>query len=49
MACDPGTCPNCDLPLMHTGEFRAFSEDDLKVEMERQLKLEEERRGVPRV
>jgi hypothetical protein len=47
MAADPGFCPNCDLPLMHTTEFRALSESDLEAEMRRQLLLEEERRALP--
>jgi hypothetical protein len=34
---------------MLTCEFRALSEDDLKAEMERQLRLEEQRRRVPLV
>jgi hypothetical protein len=47
MAAEPGFCPNCDLPLMHTTEFRALSESDLEAEMRRQLLLEEERRALP--
>lgn len=49
MAADPGSCPNCELPLMLTCEFRALSKDDLRAEMERQLRLEEQRRKVPLV
>jgi hypothetical protein len=49
MACEPGRCPSCDVPLMHTCEFRALSMDDLKAEGERQLRMERERRRVPLV
>jgi hypothetical protein len=49
MAADPGHCPRCELPLMHTCEFRALSADDLKAEVERQLRLEREREKVPLV
>jgi hypothetical protein len=49
MACDPGHCPECDLPLVHTSEFRALTPDDLRREVERQLRLEDERRSVPLV
>jgi hypothetical protein len=49
MAADPGHCPNCELPLLHTCEFRALTDDDLKAEMERQLLLERERRTLPLV
>lgn len=47
MAADPGQCPNCQLPLMHTCEFRALSDADLEAEMRRQLLLKEERRELP--
>ena len=43
MASDPGNCPSCDLPLMLTGELRAYSGDDLKAEVERQRVLAEQR------
>ena len=46
-AADPGHCPNCELPLLHTSEFRALSAEDLKAEMQRQLLLERERRTLP--
>ena len=49
MACDPGYCPRCDVPLMHTCEFRALTPDDLKAEVERQMKLEADRQRVPLV
>jgi hypothetical protein len=49
MACDPGHCPNCELPLMHTCEFRALSSADLEAEMQRQLARERERREIPLV
>ena len=49
MACEPGRCPRCDLPLMLTCEFRALTPDDLEAEAERQLKLEQERIKVPLV
>ena len=49
MAADPGHCPVCDLPLMHTTEFRALTAEDLQAEAERQRKLEDERRRVPLV
>jgi hypothetical protein len=49
MAADPGHCPNCELPLMHTCEFRALSEADLEAERRRQLLLERERRELPLV
>jgi hypothetical protein len=49
MAADPGHCPVCDLPLMHTCEFRALTREDLEREVERQLKLEAERELVPLV
>jgi hypothetical protein len=42
MACDPGRCPTCEMPLMHTCE-------DLKAEAERQLELEAERIRIPLV
>jgi hypothetical protein len=49
MACDPGECPNCELPLMHTTEFRALSEADLKAEIERQRLMARERLKLPLV
>jgi hypothetical protein len=49
MACDPGECPRCELPLLHTCEFRALSEADLKAEIERQRRLEQERLKLPLV
>jgi hypothetical protein len=49
MAADPGYCPRCKLPLMHTCELRALSSDDLEVEVERQRRLERERRNLPLV
>jgi hypothetical protein len=49
MACDPGQCPDCKLPLMHTTEFRALSEADLKAEIERQRLMEAERHKLPLV
>lgn len=49
MACEPGRCPHCDLPLMLTCEFRALTPDDLEAEAERQLKLERERIKIPLV
>jgi hypothetical protein len=47
MACDPGHCPDCDLPLMLTCEFRALTPADLEAEVERQLKAERERSRIP--
>jgi hypothetical protein len=47
MAAEPGHCPNCDLPLMLTCEFRALSRDDLRAEIERQAAAERERRRLP--
>ena len=49
MACDPGQCPSCDLPLMHTCEFRALSDEDLEAEMQRQRLMEQQRRALPLV
>jgi len=49
MACDPGRCPDCDLPLMLTCEFRALTPDDLKAEVERQLEAERDRTKLPLV
>ena len=49
MAADPGHCPDCDVPLMLTCEFRALTPDDLKAEAERQLVLERARREIPLV
>lgn len=49
MAADPGHCPNCELPLVHTCEFRALSASDLEAEMRRQLLLDRERRDLPLV
>jgi hypothetical protein len=49
MACEPGRCPACDLPLMLTSEFRALTPDDLREEAERQLRREEERVKLPLV
>ena len=46
-AADPGHCPSCDVPLMHTAEFRLLTEADLKAEMRRQRLLEQERRMLP--
>ena len=48
-ACDPGHCPNCELPLMHTSEFRALTAEDLEAEVQRQLQLERARREIPLV
>ena len=47
MASDPGTCPNCDLPLMLTDELRAYNGDELKAEVERQRVLAEQRSERP--
>ena len=47
MACEPGRCPDCYLPLMLTCEFRALTPDDLEAEVERQVKLERERGKLP--
>jgi uncharacterized paraquat-inducible protein A len=47
MASEPGRCPRCGVPLMLTCEFRALSEDELKAEMERQMRMEEQRRKAP--
>ena len=49
MASDPGNCPRCDVPLMLTGELRAFSGDDLAAEVERQRALAEQRSELPLV
>ena len=49
MASDPGNCPSCDLPLMLTGELRAYKGDDLKAEVERQRALAEQRSEPPLV
>jgi hypothetical protein len=49
MACEPGRCPSCDQPLVHTAEYRALDPDDLQRELERQRRLESERRGIPLV
>ncbi len=49
MASDPGSCPNCELPLMLTCELRALSADDLAAEVERQRVLAEQRRELPLV
>jgi hypothetical protein len=49
MACEPGQCPRCEQPLLHTSEFRALTPEDLKAEIERQRRLEEERRLFPLV
>lgn len=47
MASEPGRCPRCGVPLKLTCEFRALSEDELKDEMERQIRMEEQRRKAP--
>ena len=47
MAADPGHCPNCGLPLIHTCELRTLSEADLAAERRRQLLMERERRELP--
>ena len=49
MAADPGQCPSCHLPLIHTCEFRALSASDLEAEIKRQRLLERERREIPLV
>jgi hypothetical protein len=49
MACEPGHCPRCDVPLVFTTEFRALTDEDLRREVERQLLLESERRSIPLV
>jgi hypothetical protein len=49
MACDPGRCPRCELPLVHTTEFRALKPEDLRAEIERQLSAELERERIPLV
>ena len=43
IASEPGTCPNCHLPLMYTSEFRALTAEALKAECERQAALMRER------
>ena len=35
---DPGSCPNCELPLMLTCEMRALTSDELIAESERRKK-----------
>ena len=49
MACEPGHCPSCDSPLVYTTEFEALTREDLETLVERQLRLERERRRVPLV
>ena len=49
MASDPGHCPKCELPLVHTCEYRALSSEDLEAEMQRQALLERQRRDFPLV
>ena len=49
MACDPGHCPSCEIPLLHTIEFKALSQEDLDRLVERQRRLEQERRRLPLV
>jgi hypothetical protein len=49
MASDPGKCPRCDVPLMLTGELRAYTGDDLRAEIERQRALAEQRSERPLV
>jgi len=41
---DPGVCPSCDLPLMLTSEFRAFSDDELIAESERRKQQDAQRK-----
>ena len=36
MAAEIGKCPSCKLPLVLTCEFRALSDDDLRVIVERE-------------
>lgn len=47
MAAEIGTCPACEVPLMLTGEMRALTPQDLEAEVERQRRLEAERRKLP--
>jgi hypothetical protein len=47
MASDPGICPRCEDPLVHTCEYRALDEEDLRREIERQRELEADRRRIP--
>jgi hypothetical protein len=49
MASDPGKCPRCDVPLMLTGELRAYTGDDLRAEVERQRALAQQRSELPLV
>ncbi|MBA2630710.1 MAG: hypothetical protein H0U84_06780 [Thermoleophilaceae bacterium] len=49
MASEPGSCPRCELPLMLTCELRTLSQADLDAEVERQRRLEQQRRELPLV
>jgi hypothetical protein len=49
MASEPGNCPDCDVPLMLTCEFRALTPEDLEAEVERQRRLAQERIKLPLV
>jgi hypothetical protein len=41
IASEPGTCPACGVPLMLTGEFRAYSPEELRAEAERRAEATE--------
>jgi hypothetical protein len=32
---EPGACPKCNMPLMLTGEFRAYTPEELRADWER--------------
>jgi hypothetical protein len=32
---EPGACPKCKMPLMLTGEFRAYTPEELRADWER--------------
>ena len=49
MAAEFGSCPKCEVPLMLTAEFRAISPADIEAEVERRLRLEQERERAPLV
>ena len=47
MAAEIGHCPNCDVPLVLTCEFRALTPEDIERAVDRQRKLATDRERTP--
>lgn len=43
IASEPGTCPRCGVPLMHTCELRALSPEEIAAAVRREARAADER------